>query len=465
MPLLPAAPEERGLLQPLDPWWRLVRLAEVDRGVALAILARIWALGSGPVTLVLIASHMTADVQGYYYTFSSLLALQSFVELGFYLVITQFASHEWAHLALDETGRIVGEPTALARLVSLARLALKWYAAASLIFVTGVTAAGYVFFTWSPHPGVGWVGPWLTLVPLAGVQLWLLPLVSLLEGCNQVANVNLFRLAQGVAATLTLWAALLAGAGLWVAPLWVGGGLVMTLSFLFARYRRFFESCLSQPQAAPLDWRSEIWPMQWRLALSGLVNYFAFSLFSPVMFKHHGAAVAGQMGMTWQAIAALQGVALAWVHARVPRFGMLIARKEFVALDRFFFRGSAVSLAVISSGAVGLWLAVYALYAFGWVLAQRILPPLPTALFLAAAVLMQILQCEVAYLRAHKREPIVVLSVASSLAIGSLVWLLGRPFGPLGAAAGYLAVIIASTVCGTIIWWRCREKWHRAMTP
>ncbi len=455
--------EASALSKPVAVFQLLLRRAEVDRALALAVVAQTWSLATGPVTLLLIALYLTPELQGYYYTFGSLLALQSFVELGFYLVITQFASHEWAHLGLDRAGRIMGESVALSRLVSLGRLAFKWYAVASCIFVVGVSTAGYIFFSRNPHPGIDWVSPWFTLVLLTGLQLWMLPLLSLLEGCNQVANINLFRLIRAVLGTMALWLALALGGGLWVAPVWVGVGWLVNLTFLFLRYRPFFQPFLSPPTSACMSWRSEIWPMQCRLALSAVVSYFAFSLFNPVMFTYHSAIVAGQMGMTWQVIIALQGVALAWVYTKVPRFGMLIAKKEYVALDRLFLRTSTVSLVVIGCGAGALWLVVYGLYTLGHPLAQRLLPPLPTGLFLLAAVLMQVGQCLVAYLRAHKREVVVVVGVVSSLAIGLLVWSLGSRYGPTGAAAGYLAVVAVFIIpYETALWFRYRAEWHKA---
>ena len=95
---------------------RFLRWAGVDRPIALSISARMWGLISGPVTMLLIAARFSKEVQGYYFTFSSLLALQVFLELGLGQVIVQFASHEWSHLGLDSTGRIAGSPAAMSRL-------------------------------------------------------------------------------------------------------------------------------------------------------------------------------------------------------------------------------------------------------------------------------------------------------------------------------------------------------------
>jgi hypothetical protein len=135
---------------------------------------------------------------------------------------------------------------------------------------------------------------------------------------------------------------------------------------------------------------------------------------------------------------------------------MLIARRDYPALDGLWLRTTLTSLAVMGAGACAVWGLVYALNVLESPLAERVLEPGITGLLLLAAMLMQVSQCETAYMRAHKQEPIVVLSVASSLAIGLSVWLLGRRWGPTGAVSAYLGVMIALVVWETAIWRRFR---------
>ena len=129
---------------------KFLRWIAVDRAVAYAILTKLWLLFSGPITLYLISLHLTPETQGFYYTFISLVALQVFIELGFYVVITQFASHEWAHLSFDDSGSIIGDPNSLSRLISLGRLVFKWYAVASMVFIIIIGIIGYLFLTSKP---------------------------------------------------------------------------------------------------------------------------------------------------------------------------------------------------------------------------------------------------------------------------------------------------------------------------
>jgi len=203
--------------------------------------------------------------------------------------------------------------------------------------------------------------------------------------------------------------------------------------------------------------------MQWRLAVANLTGYFAFSLFVPVMFQYHGPTVAGQMGMTWSLIMAVQSIGVMWVYPKTPRFGMLIARKDYVGLDRLWLRVSLVSLGVVSVGVGAIWLLIYWLNAMHIGLAERLLPPLPVSLLALAAISLQVMNCYNMYLRAHKQEPFVTVGFVGSLLIGLLVWLLGSQFGPVGATAGFLAVAAVIVLpWQTAIWLRCRAEWHRA---
>jgi hypothetical protein len=65
-----------------------------------------------------------------------------------------------------------------------------------------------------------------------------------------------------------------------------------------------------------------------------------------------------------------------------------------------------------------------------------------------------------AYLRAHKQEPVMVLSVMTSLGVGSAVWLLGSRLGAIGAASGSTAVWAVNVLWNWRIWTRCRREWH-----
>jgi hypothetical protein len=440
---------------------RLLQKAGLDQAVVFTLLTKAWQAAAGAVTLLLIATYFAPDVQGYYYTFSSLLALQAFVELGLYIVIVNLASREWGKLRITDTGIVAGDAAALSRLASLIRFVAKWYTGVSVLFVLGVGVAGYTFFLYSHPSEIAWRAPWLTVVVLAAAQLWLMPMLSLLEGCNQVVELNRFRLAQSIVETFTMWGMFTAGAGLWVAVGSIAARVLATLIFLGTKYSSFIRSLMADAGRESIHWKDEVWPMQWRLAAQGMVNYLALSLFNPLMFHYHGAKVAGQMGMTLQIIGVVQAMALAWVQTKVPQFGMLAAGRNFAELDRIWMRASKLSFAFTVAGSLVLWTAILVLGEMETGLETRILGPLPAGLFFIAYAVLQVSSYQAAYLRAHGREPFLALGVFGGLLIGALVFALGSAYGPIGAAAGFLGAVGVFVVpTSTLIWKRCRTEWQ-----
>ena len=448
-------------------WWlrRWLNRLEVDRAVFYSVAARAWQFVAGPVTMLLIALYFTPELQGYFYTFASLLALQMFVELGLQVVIINVSSHEWAKLDLDSRGELTGDTAALSRLVSLGRWVAAWYAVASGIFVVGVGTAGAVFFWPKELPPEAWMPQWFALVGLTGLLLWTLPFVAILEGCNQVVTVNKFRFTQAIAGNLAVWTCIALGGGLWAAVASAAVKLAWEVILLCLRYRSFFRPFFAAPQGGLISWRREVWPLQWKLAIQGVFQYFAFFLFTPIMLQFHGAAVAGRMGMTWSILTALQAGAFAWVQTRTPLFGVLIAKRDYRELDRVFFRVSWISGALLAVAGLSFCVFVVALNhvpaPLAAKLAARLLPPLPTVVFTAAVVLYHIPQCQAPYLFAHKRNPLLAISIVANTLIGVAVCVLGSKYGPLGAGLGLLTIVAVLIVpTATTIWNACRRKWH-----
>jgi len=437
------------------------RRIEMDRAVLYALLSQGWSFATGPVSALLIATKFTPVTQGFYYTFSSILALQIFAELGIGFAITQFASHEWSRLRIGENRRIEGDPNALSRLASLAQIAIKWYSIAAIIVIVGLSIGGYVFFSQSSSQNVSWKFPWIFLCVLTGISFVLIPIWSLLEGCNQVSNVYSYRFFQGLLGSLVAWTAILLGTDLWTASILTLAGLIYSCFFLRRNYWEFFRSLLLiKPEEARLSWLTDILPFQWRITLSWLSGYFMFYLFTPVLFHYHGPIIAGQMGMTWSLCGVITSLGSAWLSPRVPQLGMMVAQKRYDEMDRLFWRLTFIILGVTISGAAIIWLLVFALNYYHHFLAGRLLSPLPVGLFLLATIVHTASLPMSSYLRAHKREPLLFISALLGVLIGLSTWLLGKYYSALGMAVGYLMIYTMVFPITVFVWRRCKKEWH-----
>lgn len=441
---------------------RLLRVVGVDRAVGYSVLGNLTSLVLGPVTALLIAWRFSPELQGYYYTFGSMVALQALFDLGLGQAIIQFASHDWAALSLDEKGRIVGDDAARSRLLSLGRLSFKWFGWAGVLLFFGLGPAGYAFFSYGPATGITWAGPWVVLCLFVSIGFAFLPLFSLLQGCNQIPQFWFYRWIQQIVNGFSLWAAILLGAGLWTMPIASAAGLLWSAFFILRRYPRFFGFFLSVPRKPLIRWRTDVWPVQWRIAMSWIGAYITTSLFAPILFHLSGPVAAGRMGMTVTLAMVLLAAASSWVVTKGPRFGVLIAKGEYRELDRLFRKSFTESITVSCVGAAAIGLVIFLLHRFNHPLSVRVLPPLPAFLLLIGAVLNSAILGISIYLRAHKREPLAPVYLITALVVFVMALVLGRRFGALGVTAGYLGTLAFLSLPLTVTVFRRRKtEWHR----
>ncbi len=455
---------------------RIARAMGMDRAVGYAVLARFWQLFTGPVTQLLIVLSLTATTQGYYYAFCYLLGMQIFAELGLHVVIINAASHEWSRLSLVD-GKVHGDSMATARLAALSRLTTRWYRIAAALFVVTVAVAGFCYFTDSVRlkltagatlEQIPWLAPWLVLVLLTGLQLpLLLPLTAILEGCHQLSVINHVRFWQNIAGTLTVWLLIISGAGLWALVGSAGIRLLGDLYLVVIRYREFFRSFREPVSASSLQWRQEILPLQWRMAIQGILLWFVNGVPGLVIFRYHSEAEAGRFGMTWAILTALQAASMAWIETRRPQFGSLISACRHAELDRLFFRVTRIAMILITIAATTMTLGVWWIGTRNeWLfeqIASRMLPFDATAWFALAVVLLQFSLCTNLYVRAHKRDPFLAASIVSGLTIAGLQIRYGMIQGSAGVAFGYLiGVGCVQLPLWTVIWWWTRKHWHKS---
>ena len=179
------------------------------------------------------------------------------------------------------------------------------------------------------------------------------------------------------------------------------------------------------------------------------------------MFHYHGPKMAGQMGMTLSLVGAIGSLSYTWLSARTPQFGILIARRAYGELDELFRRLLVIAMSIATGCWIVLCLLIYWLCWNGFAIAGRLLPMLPVVFFLAQGILNSFVSALALYLRAHKREPMMIPSLVGAVLSSLSTWLLGRHFGALGAAVGFFVVTaIWGVPSCCVIFKRCRSIWH-----
>jgi hypothetical protein len=438
----------------------------IDRAIGFTVLARSWTILSGALTVLLIARFLSRVEQGYYYTFSSLVSMQVVFELGFSFVILQLSAHERSRLKILPGGQLEGSDEAQSRLASVLQKSVRWYSVAAVLMGGVLVALGYRFFlTHKQTAGpLSWQIPWLCLVLAVIFTFQMDPVFSFLEGCGFVSQVARMRLTQAVAGTSLAWLVLTNHVGLFAPAAIVTGQAIAGFLFLFSNRHFLLPLLRRRTGHNKIAWRTEIWPFQWRMAVSFFCSYLIFPLFNPVLFAYRGAAEAGQMGMSLAMSSALGTVAYSWINTKASPFGGMIARRDFATLDRVFFRTLLQSSALLLVGDCMLLTALFEVEQHLPGLASRMLPLSMFTVLLAAVFLNHLLYSEALYLRSHKREPFLILSVVVSALTGACTVVTGRLWGAAGVTVGYFVTGgLMYLAGGTFMFVRCRKSWHSGM--
>ena len=431
----------------------LRKLLGVDGAVAFTFMARLVSIVGSTGTVLMISRFLSPVEQGYYYTLLSLVSLQLVFEMGFSLVIQQLAAHECVYLEFGAGGAVSGDRVSHARLASILQLSLRWYSAAAVLMGTLLIPLGMVFFARHGNAGavqVAWRGPWILAVIASAVGLWCMPFYSFLDGCGQVRAVASMRLAQAFATSACAWAPMLLHRGLYSPGMAIVGYVGTGLVFL-ARRRSLLAGLLSHPAGEDvIVWNREIWPFQWRIAVSWMCSYFTVQILIPILFVRRGPIEAGRMGMSISITSYMTVLALAWTSTKTTPFGRLIAKREFQELDRLYSRTLGQSLGVFVLFAAIACSGVVGLPSFAPQLAARVVSPWLFALLMLASGASFVVQSLAILLRSFKSEPFLTQSIVVASVTLSLTAISAARWGATGAALSYFA---ATALVGLPLAW------------
>lgn len=425
---------------------RILSKLGVNRAVGWTLLTQILRLFTGPVTMLLMLRFLTPELQGYCYAFSGILAVSVFLEMGFSQNILQFASHEFSKLSLTKERWLQGDSSAISRLTSLARLSFKYYATAAILFALITSFGGAWFFRTSQDVGVNWQMPWTLACIISAISLAINPCWALLEGCNQIAEIGRYRFWSTLFAFMLTICGYVAGLGLFVGPVVGSLGLIVSGGYLLLRWRNFFKIFLLEPKLGSISWKKEIWPFQWRIAISWISGYLLFSIVVPIIFRQIGPVAAGKYGFTMTLVTTVANAAGSWSTTKLPQYGMLVAQQNWSELRTLWRKSTLYSLMVAVLGSAVLLISLQILCPHFPQLNERYSGAIVAVLLCFCMVAQNLINSCAYLLRAFKKEPYMWPSVIGAIINTVLIWILTDLWGIIGSAVGF-------TLCYIIIFY------------
>lgn len=421
------------------------------------IFQRFWQGFAGFLTVVVVAHYLSLTEQGWYYTFLSVAALYSIFEMGLSAVLVQISAHLFTQIRWSGDGLVEGRGAK--EFASFASQAFRSFNRMATVFFVVMLVFGSLYFYSKSTVDYGWLFPWLFLVGFTAVNMWLLVFFSIIEGSGKVKEVYWIRFLQGFFGAIGCWLCLCLGLGLWAsvaAPLISAALAIVWLTLKFPKIQENFRE---KNNSNDFLWREKVWPIQWRVALGWVGNYLMSQLSTPVVFYYHGAASAGQIGLSLT-IAHMVGVfSQSWFTQSVPEMTRIVVEKDWSKLSSLFNRnlfGYSITFFIVSAVVL---LIVHFLQ--GTVYESRILNELDFSLLFVFVFFYQLNLGFALQLRSFNKEPLAWIAVLGGMTIFLGTLLFVKDYATTGVVAVMLCVQIFVISPLMLIFWIKKNKLFR----
>lgn len=415
---------------------------------------RLWQAAAGLITTLLAVHFLSAEEQGWYYSFISVAALYTLFDLGLSTVLVQISAHGFSHAKWGDDHQVEGPGQAYCK--ALIGRSCHWYGIMAIMFWITLLPGGYLFFSAQHSISISWHLQWLVLCSATAVGLLAIPFLAILEGSGQLTAVYSIRMAQAVCGSLLCWTAFMLHAGLWATVMAPAMGVLLPCGWLLLKRRGLVTTALKNRQAN-FNWGGEVWPLQWRLGINWLCSYLLTQINIPLLFHMQGPVIAGKLGLSLAIVNTLGLVSQSWLTRKVPAMANAVARQDWATLDDIFKRNYAFSVMVFLGAGSLVLLFIMGFPHLHFV--QRLLDLPDFAGLLAFVLANHLIGGLTLQLRSFKREPFIRLIILSTLVAVPAIILATSIY----SARGMIVVLdmIYIFVNLPVAWWLWRKYNHQ----
>ena len=427
---------------------RLRHLLGMDRAVSYSLALRVWNGLAMPVTLLLIARHLSLIEQGFYYSFAGVQGLAVLGELGITFVVSQFAAHEYAAMSLGTNRDAEKRRKHAARLASILKLGLMWNTATFLLCLVLLIPGGIWFFAGAKDAqGVQWLLPWICFALFGSLGIILSPVYAVLNGVGHMGDTTLIQFIQTAISTLATWSLLLCGYKLFAVVAIPMMAVIGGTAGILIMHRKTLQTILAGGnQLIKVNYWGEMFPLQSKVALSWLASYVGFYFATPLIFRTLSPQIAGQYGMTTSLLLSISATAGIWVTTKGPALAHLAAVHEIPLMRRTFISASAKSFAVLFAGYLTVIVCPnIAVLKSHLTFLSRLLSGSVLLTLIGAYTLVHLYGILNSFLRSFKDDPLFWLSISSALITVLALRGTARHYGVEGVA--WLMVVCNAICC------------------
>lgn len=431
----------------------------VTKDVIYTLTNSLWRIVSGPITLIFIPLFLTPELQGFWYTFISLAALSIFADLGFTTIVAQFSAHEYAHLQYNNQTKILeGNNENIKKIGSLFRFVIKWALTVSLFGFPLILLVGVGMFL-GKGESINWILPWMLYIISSGLSFTTNVILSFLEGCNQIAEIQKNKIISAISISISTWIFLYSGFNLFALAITAAIGTLLNLSLLFFRFKNLLFQLFLKSKGYYINWKKDFFRLIWKYAISWSSGYFIFQIYTPITFQFHGSIEAGKVGISMALATAMFTIANVWIYVSTPKLNMFASRREWKSMDKLLLKSTILSVFTFAAGILIVLVALN-FHTGKLHFLKRFLGIIPMCILLCAWLIQLIINALAVYLRAHKQEPLVWLSVASAIFIAASTLIISKFLSSDYLFIGFLIAVMLGLPSTCFIFVRKRRDWH-----
>ncbi len=390
----------------------------LDSHIISTILYRFWTIFVGVILIVAIPICFDEIEQGYYFTFSSLIALQVFFELGLNFVVMQKVSSLMCGSKISKSNQIIDANGKLnIEVYSVIKSVKRWYRNIALLYLLALTIFGVCFLGLEvdDNKSIVYLAIWVIMVVFSSFNLYFSSFFSCLDGLGLVDQSAQIRL-KGATIGYSVFILLIISD--------IGLASVLAISFSsavisFYYINKFYSEIFSfnaDFDVKKISWQKDIFPFQWKLGLSWISGYFIFQIINPLVFKYQGVQQAGEIGILLAIFSSLGSLSMSWVNAKVPFFSDLISQGKIKQLNESFSKLLLVSC-FINVFLSSVFLAFYIAFVYldFDIIVSRV-PELKIILMMCVvSIVNHIIFSLATYMRAYGEEPMLLVSIIVAL--------------------------------------------------
>ena len=435
-----------------------LRVFGLDSLVLFSITAKI-VQALGMIILLISVSYNLDEIQrGFYFSFTSLAALQIFFELGIGVVVMQHAARFIISCGGSLESNTKSNEVAIDKIRGLFHFNIIWTFFAGLFLFIIIFPLGIIFFnSISESNIVSWFHEWLLLCISIALFLPMSSQLSFFEGAGYLSEVLKLRLLLAISSYLAAILALFFDLGLYAVSFLFISQIVIILFWIILKKKVVFKRMfLKLPTFTNFSlWLSRLLPMQWKIAVSWICSYIAFQTATPITLSYFGAAAAGELGLFLNITNMFIGFMGAWMTTKVPIFSKFIEDGNIKDLNNLFNLTIKKSMLVFCI----LSIIIFSVSQIYLNFSQTKFMTAPSVLFfIFIAGLTSISYAQAVYLRSFLQELFVPSSIAYALCVLTLIPILLPLYKLNGLLASFIIAGVISTCMTTYIYTNFKRK-------